>query len=147
MEIKEGDNIVWAGWQIEYVRLVQRETADKLIAEVELRVGRGQGRPVSLTPARHLHPLQDQWTTEVAIHSTWAADLYVVLNAGLGDGRVALTFVENPCMRWIWVGAWLAAAGVLVSSWPTRKRGQVAGKESQVAAKVPPADLHLKRAA
>jgi len=122
VQSKEGDIIEWAGWRIEYVRLIQRESADKLIAEVELRVGRGNNPPVTLMPARHFHLLQNQWTTEVAIHSSWATDFYTILDAGLGDGQVALTFVENPLMRWIWMGGWLAAGGVIVVAWPTRQK-------------------------
>jgi len=121
-ELSEGELITWAGRRVEYVRLVQREDSDKLVAEVELRVSRGNSPPVVLKPARHFHVLQEQWTTEVAIHSTWSADFYTILNAGLGDGRVAVTLVENPMMRWIWFGGWLAAGGAMVAAWPARKK-------------------------
>ena len=121
-QMKEGDVLTWEGWNIKFTRLVQREEADKLIAEVELHVSRGNSPPVTLMPARHFHILQNQWTTEVAIHSTWAADFYTILNAGLGDGNVAVTFVENPLMRWIWLGTWLAAAGLVVVAWPARQK-------------------------
>jgi len=120
-ELKEGDTIEWAGRQIEYLKLVQREEGERLIAEVELRVSTSGYAPVVLKPARHFHTLQDLWTTEVAIHSTWSADFYTILNAGLGDGRVVLTLVENPMMRWIWCGGWLAAGGAIVAAWPARK--------------------------
>jgi cytochrome c-type biogenesis protein CcmF len=122
VQLREGDIIEWAGWRIEYVQLIQRECDDKLIAEVELRVGRGNHPPVILMPARHFHLLQNQWTTEVAIHSSWSADFYSILHAGLGDGRVALTFVVNPLMRWIWGSGWLMAAGVIVIAWPPRPK-------------------------
>lgn len=130
-QMKEGDALEWAGWNIHYVRLVQREEADKLIAEVELQVGRGKSPPVTLIPARHFHIPQNQWTTEVAIHSTWAADFYTILNAGLGDGNVAVTFVENPLMRWLWVGIWIAAAGLVVVAWPTRQKQLMTSDSSQ----------------
>jgi cytochrome c-type biogenesis protein CcmF len=122
VQIKEGETIEWAGRRIEFVKLNQRETDEMLVAEVELRVGRGRTSPVTLMPARHFHQLQNEWTSEVAIHSSWTADFYVILNAGLGDGQVALTFIENPLMRWIWVRGWLAAAGVAVVAWPTRQQ-------------------------
>jgi cytochrome c-type biogenesis protein CcmF len=121
VQAKEGEMIEWAGRRIELVKLIQRETDDKLIAEAELRVGRGKVPPVTLVPARHFHQLQNEWTSEVAIHSSWTADFYVILDAGLGDGQVALTMIENPLMRWIWVSGWLGAAGVVVVAWPTRQ--------------------------
>jgi cytochrome c-type biogenesis protein CcmF len=119
-ELDEGDVIEWAGRRIEYVRLIQREEADKLVAEVELRVGPSDGKAVELKPARHFHLLQEQWTTEVAVHSTWYGDFYTILNAGLGEGRVVVTLVENPMMRWIWLSGWLAGSGAIVAAWPTR---------------------------
>ena len=122
VELNEGDVIEWAGRRIEYVRLVQREQPEQLIAEVELRVSRGQTTPVILKPARHLHLLQNQWTTEVAIQSDWSGDFYTILHAGLGDGRVVLSLIDNPMMRWIWLGGGLAAAGAAVAAWPARRR-------------------------
>jgi cytochrome c-type biogenesis protein CcmF len=119
-ELNEGDVIEWAGRRIEYVRLVQREEDEKLIAEVELHVSRGGGSEVVLMPARHFHLLQEQWTTEVAIHSTWSGDFYTILNAGLGEGRVVVTLIENPMMRWIWLSGWIAGSGAIVAAWPTR---------------------------
>jgi cytochrome c-type biogenesis protein CcmF len=121
VQLDEGEVIQWAGRRIEYVQLVQREEADKLVAEVELRVSSGKGGSVTLMPARHFHLLQNQWTSEVAIHSTWAADFYTILHAGLGEGRVALTLIENPLMRWIWFGSCMAGAGVILAAWPDRR--------------------------
>jgi cytochrome c-type biogenesis protein CcmF len=121
-ELQEGDVFEFAGRRVECVRLIQREVPDKLIAEVELRVSRAGGSPVTLRPARHLHLLQNEWTTEVDIHSTWAGDFYTILNAGLGEGRVSLTFVDNPLMRWLWCGGWLAGGGAFVAAWPVRRR-------------------------
>jgi cytochrome c-type biogenesis protein CcmF len=123
--MQEGEVLQWAGRQIRYIRLTQNELAGKLIAEVELEVTDHRGRAAILRPARHLHLLQDQWTTEVAIDSTWTADFYTVLHAGLGDGKVVLTLVVNPMIRWLWVGGILSAGSALVAIWPTTKRQSV----------------------
>jgi cytochrome c-type biogenesis protein CcmF len=98
---------------------------DKLVAEAILEVVHGSGSRVILRPARHLHLLQNEWTTEVAIDSTWSSDFYTVLNAGLGDGRVSLTFVNNPMIRWIWMGGIISAVSAVVAAWPTRIRRRV----------------------
>jgi cytochrome c biogenesis factor len=121
MTLSEGDAIEWAGRRIHYVRLEQREAPDKLIAEAVLHVG--GSTPVELRPARHLHLLQNEWTTEVAIQSSWRGDLYTILNAGLGEGRIAITLVSNPLMRWIWVGGLITTVSAVVSLWPSRRRG------------------------
>jgi cytochrome c-type biogenesis protein CcmF len=127
VDLDEGEAIEWAGRRVEAVRLVQREDGDKLVAELELRVSRAGSPPVLLKPARQFHVLQNQWTTEVAIDSTWAGDFYTILHAGLGGGRVAITLVENPMIRWIWVGGWLAAVGAAVAVWPARRKSSKRG--------------------
>jgi cytochrome c-type biogenesis protein CcmF len=119
--VAEGDVVWWADRQIRYAQLDQRELPDKLVAEAVLEISHG-GREFTLRPARHLHLLQNEWTTEVAIDSTWRGDFFTILNAGLGDGRVALTFVENPMMRWIWLGAAVSAAGAIAALLPANDR-------------------------
>jgi cytochrome c-type biogenesis protein CcmF len=118
----EGETIHWLDHEIRYARLVQAELPDKLVAEAVLEITRDGERPVELRPARHLHLLQNEWTTEVAIHSTWSQDFYAVLHAGLGEGQVSLTFVVNPMIRWIWAGGVWTAASALVSIWPRWRR-------------------------
>jgi cytochrome c-type biogenesis protein CcmF len=119
--LDEGDLICWEGRQIRYVRLEQRQLPDKLVAEAVLEIDRGGTTAVELRPARHLHLLQNEWTTEVAIHSTWRGDFYTVLNAGLGDGRIALTLVNNPMMRWIWFGGIWTTFSAIIAIWPSRR--------------------------
>jgi cytochrome c-type biogenesis protein CcmF len=120
--MNEGDVMQWEGRQIRHVKLEQRELPDKLTAEAVLEVSRDGKPPVTLRPARHWHLLQQEWMSEVAIHSTWGGDFYTVLNAGLGDGKVALTFVDNPMMRWIWFGGSVASVSALAAIWPARRR-------------------------
>jgi cytochrome c-type biogenesis protein CcmF len=125
--LAEGDVIHWGGRQIRYVRLEQREFPDRLMAAAVLKITTKGAAPVELRPARHLHLLQNEWTTEAAIHSTWRGDFFTVLNAGLGDGRVALTLVHNPMIRWIWTGGIVATVSAIVAMWPSRRnRGAVA---------------------
>jgi cytochrome c-type biogenesis protein CcmF len=121
--LDEGDTLRWADRQIHYVRLEQRQLPDKLVAEAVLRIAREGAAPVELRPARHLHLLQNDWTTEVAIESTWKGDFYTVLHAGLGDGRVMVTLVDNPMIGWIWGGGTVATAAAFVAMWPVSRRG------------------------
>ena len=120
--LDEGDTLHWADREIHFVRLEQRELPDKLVAEAVLLIGRAGSVPVELRPARHLHLLQNDWTTEVAIESTWSGDFYTILHAGLGDGRVLLTLVDNPMIAWIWGGGVVVTAAAMVSLWPVSRR-------------------------
>jgi cytochrome c biogenesis factor len=69
--------------------------------------------------------LQNDWTTEVAVESTWRGDFYTVLHAGLGKGRVLVTLVDNPMICWIWIGGAVATAAAIVALWPA-SRGRAA---------------------
>jgi len=122
LAISEGETIDWAGRLIHFARVIQRELPNKLVAEAELVVSRNGTVAATLLPAQHLHLLQEEWTTEVAIHSTWTEDLYVILHGSEGPGKVFLTFFINPMVRWIWLGGWLFAVGTLLALWPSRRR-------------------------
>ena len=54
----------------------------------------------------------------MAIESTWRGDFYTVLNAGLGDGRVVMTLVDNPMICWIWGGGFVTTTAAIVAMWP-----------------------------
>ena len=117
----EGETLEWAGRSVRLAKIVQRELPDKLVAEAILEVQQGSARPDTLAPAQHFHTLQDEWTTEVGIHSTWGSDFYAILHSGEGAGRVRLTFVENPLMRCVWAGGWIMGFGSLAALWPTKR--------------------------
>jgi cytochrome c-type biogenesis protein CcmF len=125
--LSPGEVTSWAGWEVRLLRLEQRLLPDKAIAEAVLEVSQGRGTPAIIKPARHLHLLQNEWTTAVAIHSTWGGDFYAILNGGARGGRAALTLVENPMMRWLWLGGICAVMGAAVSIWPGGKRRPAAG--------------------
>jgi cytochrome c biogenesis factor len=117
----EGETLEWAGRSVRLAKIVQRQLPDKLIAEAILEVHQGSVLSATLAPAQHLHILQDEWTTEVSIHSTWGSDFYAILHSGEGVGRVRLTFVENPLMRCVWAGGWIMGFGCVVALWPTKR--------------------------
>jgi len=120
--LEEGGTISFAGRAVRLRRVMQRELPDRLVAEAWLEVSRDGRSSSMLRPARHLHLLQNEWTTEVAIQADWSGDFYAVLQSGEGAGRVRLTLVENPLMRFIWLGGWVMGLGALARLWPGRRR-------------------------
>ncbi len=121
VSLMQGQTIEWAGRSIQLVDIVDRQLPDKLVAGAVLEVSRIGDVPVKLTPEQHLHLLQNEWTTEVAIQSDWSGDLYMILHGGTEDGGVRLTLVDNPRMRWLWLGGLTMLLGATVSLWPNKK--------------------------
>jgi hypothetical protein len=98
-----------------------------------LEISRGGRLQTTLVPAQHYHKLQKTWTTEVAIHSTWSGDFYTILHSETPEGELSLTFVENPLMRWLWMGGAIMVLGTCLRLWP-------AGRRSARPADAPPAE-------
>jgi cytochrome c-type biogenesis protein CcmF len=117
----ERESVVFGRHTVRLVGYEQFECPDRLVAEVQLEVFEDGGKTCCLKPSRQLHLLQNEWTTEVAIHSSWSGDLYAVLQSGEGDRGVRLTLTENPLMRFIWMGGGIMGTGVLVRLWPARR--------------------------
>ncbi|MBO1076684.1 heme lyase CcmF/NrfE family subunit [Roseomonas marmotae] len=88
-------------------------------------------------PERRFFPLARQTTTEAAIHTTWLADLYLVLGEE-EDGRAVLRIHHNPMAPWIWLGAAIMALGGGISLSDRRIRVSAPGaKRATQAEKVP----------
>ena len=88
----------------------------------EVRVLRDGEDVALLLPERRHYPVQDTWTTEAAIHTTWISDLYVVVGEDAPGGGTAIRIHHNPLVPWIWIGALAMVAGGVVSLTDRRHR-------------------------
>ena len=79
-----------------------------------------------LAPERRHYPVQQMPTTEAAIDSTPARDVYVVLGEPSGSPvmpRWAMHVYFNPLVQFIWIGGVLCMGGLgLTLSFRVRKR-------------------------
>lgn len=121
VDMAEGDRIEFAGYSILYSRIQETELSSKLAVETVLEVTADDGTRFTLCPAQHYHHHQEEWTTEVAIHSTWGRDFYVIVHAGQAGSHASFSFLINPMMRWLWGAGWVCALGVAIRFWPTRR--------------------------
>ena len=110
------------GANIRFVGVLQHRLPEKLVVQAELEVTADGAAPYTLRPAQEYYFLQNEWSTEVAIHSTWSGDFYTILHSGEGQDRIRLTLVENPMMRWMWLAGWIMVAGAVPWFWPSGKR-------------------------
>ena len=90
-----------------------------LTANVALLDG---GRQIdTLRPEKRFYKKPQQPTTEVAIRSTIASDIYLVLGSYDEASRmVTILAYINPLVSWLWWGGIVLALGTLVTIVPSR---------------------------
>jgi cytochrome c-type biogenesis protein CcmF len=72
-----------------------------------------------MTPERRFDNASQQPQTMVAIHSTLAADLYVVYEGSNPDtGKPILKVFLNPLVNWIWIGVAIVIFGTAIALVP-----------------------------
>jgi len=131
--LSKGESIGWAGRNVRFIGVLQHRLREKLVVQAELEVTADGEAPYTLRPAQEFYFSQNEWSTEVAIHSTWSGDFYTILHSGQGQDRIQLTLVENPMMRWMWLAGWITVAGAAPWFWPSGKRADSASPESHIA--------------
>ena len=92
--------------------------AHKMSVGVRLGVYKGGDRIATMTPSVNVYRAQAQRSTEVAIDTGPARDLYVVLAGLTPDGLARFSVFVNPLVVWLWVAGVLVALGGLVAVWP-----------------------------
>ena len=126
--VKEGDSFAVGSYDLVYMGVRTSETPHLEAARAQVEVMR-QGRPLALLqPAKLFYKRQQQPATAVAIRSTPASDLYVVL-AGIDDksGLVTFQVFLTPLVFWLWAGGLIMALGTVVVMWPNvRERAAIA---------------------
>jgi cytochrome c-type biogenesis protein CcmF len=126
--VKQGDTFQVGAYDLEYLGLETSETphVETVRARVEVRLN---GKPIAMMePAKLFYKRLQQPATAVAIRSTPAADLYVVL-AGIDDQSGLATFQVflTPLVFWLWAGGLIMALGTVIVMWPNvRERAVIA---------------------
>ncbi|MFC7735001.1 heme lyase CcmF/NrfE family subunit [Roseomonas sp. GCM10028921] len=131
--VSPGESVSLGGyeWRLEGVRDVTGPNWTSRRAT--LTVTR-DGAPVTvLEPEKRNFPLSRQSTTEAAIHTTWASDLYAVMGEEEGR-RATLRLHHNPLAPWIWLGgAFMALGGALSLSDRRARVGAPARRSAEAA--------------
>jgi cytochrome c-type biogenesis protein CcmF len=126
--LKQGESFQVGSYELEFLGLNQNETSHLETISARLELLR-DGKPIVLMePAKLFYKRPQQPATSVAIRSTPAADLYVVL-AGIDDATGLTTFQVflTPLVFWLWAGGLIMALGTVVAMWPNvRERAAIA---------------------
>ncbi len=119
----KGDSFKVKNYTLRYDSLSRYSTANKEVVAATLSVFNTGKKVALLIPEKNLHRGHDQPTTEVAIHSTFKEDLYVIL-AGYEGEIATFKVLVNPLVVWIWIGGGVMALGTIVALFPDRRRGK-----------------------
>ena len=127
-----GQQVTVAGYTLTYSGTEERQLADHSELVASMRFGDATLEPALATYAG----LGGQSLTHVAINTTPAADIYVVLAGTNADGSAAFRVFVNPLVSWIWAGGAIIIFGVLLGNLGERAPA-VEAVRRRVAASVP----------
>ena len=127
-EMSFGDSIQLNGYKLVCQSFSQDSNANYDTDYALLDVFHNGKKITQLAPEHRFYTASQQPLTVVAIHSTLAADLYVVYEGRNADtGRPIIKVFLNPLVNWIWIGVGVVIFGTIIALipplLPTRKTG------------------------
>jgi len=134
--VKPGEAFPVAGYELRFDGEVDASGPNYTIQRATVTVSRGGREIGTLHPEKRLYDVQGMATTEAGIDRGVTRDLYVALGDPQADGAWALRTYVKPFSNWIWAGAFLMAAGGVVSLTDRRYRIGAPARRA-----VPPAAL------
>lgn len=126
--LSKGQEVTIKDYRLKYTDLITRKkwNYEGVGSLIEVyNSGKFKG---SLRPEKRFYKKREQEpTTEVAILTGLAEDLYLILGGWSRDGSITLTVVINPLISWIWIGTGVIMFGTTWAVLPRRRREEEAG--------------------
>ncbi|MCC6848065.1 MAG: heme lyase CcmF/NrfE family subunit [Deltaproteobacteria bacterium] len=118
--IRKGDVVQVGAFTLTYQDIHFTEDAHYSSMLAEIAVAKN-GAPVgTLFPEKRFYKKQQQPTTEVALRSTLAEDLYLVLGSyDDATGLMTMIVFVNPLVNWLWIGGLVMVLGTVIVMSPT----------------------------
>jgi cytochrome c-type biogenesis protein CcmF len=118
-QVTEGETVSIGPYTLLCEHLGEGETPNYSYLWADLAVTKN-GKPLkTLKAEKRYYMSSEQPTSEVALHSTLAEDLYVVF-AGIDDatGKTVIQIFLNPLVAWVWIGGIVLALGTVITILP-----------------------------
>jgi cytochrome c-type biogenesis protein CcmF len=123
VNLQPGQTAQLKQYTIQYDGLRTYPSENREVYAAPLTILENGKRIGSLVPEKDYYPgfdeSQGQWTTEVAVRTTLAEDLYIIL-AGFDPkaNTATLKIIINPLVVWLWIGFATLVAGTIIAVWP-----------------------------
>ncbi len=112
------------------IRTVNEPQRQRLVAHFDVL---RDGKPVgALEPALNYYFTQREPIGTPAVRTSLTDDFYLsAMSVDPGSGTVGLRAFVNPMVGWLWVGALIVAAGLLLAGWPRGRTAEAAALEAE----------------
>ena len=131
--LNPNDRFEVGGYTLTFKGLKTVDGPNWVARQADIEVHDGEKSLGLIHPQRRNYPRSDMVTTESAIRTTLAGDLYVVIGDELGEGRASIRGYYFPLVIWIWFGWLVIIAGSLFSMSQRREKAQIALATAQQA--------------
>jgi cytochrome c-type biogenesis protein CcmF len=122
-----GEETSIAGYRVAFENIRQVDGPNYQAVQAQFGLFDGEDRVATMYPEKRVYPVTGMPTTEAAIHTTGAADVYAVIGDVQPDGGRTVRLYYNPLAPWLWFGAGMMALGGIVSLSDRRLRVGVPG--------------------
>ncbi len=113
-----GESAQIGRYTVQLDRRIEYTEGDRRIDEGRLTIRDGERALGEMRPNKSFYRgFENQATTSVAIRTTPAEDLYIVLTTWDSKGASFL-LVVNPLVVWLWIGGVIVLVGTVFTMWP-----------------------------
>jgi cytochrome c-type biogenesis protein CcmF len=131
--LKPGESVKLRNYEVKYEDLLYFPTQSKEIIAAEVSVYYDGKKIGDMSPRKEFYRGDEKPTSEVAIRTTIAEDLYLILAGWDKDKTAVLDVIINPLVVWIWIGGYgFLLMGTLIAFWPdAREKKRLALLQAQ----------------
>jgi cytochrome c-type biogenesis protein CcmF len=126
-----GESRVFAGYDVTFVGAMPARGPNYDATLGTFTLGRGGRTVATLVAEKRFYPVEGRETTEAAIRTTLAGDVYAVIGERQPSGAYVTRLYYNPLIAWLWGGAAIMVLGGLFSLSDRRHRVGAPARRTQ----------------
>jgi len=117
--LEKGEKARFGEYTAELIEFSERRDVNKDVVYALINLFQGDRFIKEVRPEKHFHFKFEQPQTEIAIASSLARDLYVVLLGWEENGTVTVRINVNPLIAFLWAGGIMILAGSIYALFPS----------------------------